>query len=591
MRRSTLAILTAGCLAAPAAADGPKPVPPQFAGVGRMAPDLAAPDLAGQPVTLSELLKARKAVVVALTSTSCPVSKKYLPALARLEQEYGPKGIGFVYLNPIAADRPDDARKLVEDLKLTGPYLHDRDGSLAKALGAASTGDAFVLDATRTVVYRGAVDDQYGVSYSLDAPRRRFLADALDAVLAGREVTVKATEAPGCVLDLSDVKPAAAAPVTYHNRISRIVQRHCQECHRDGGVGPFSLETHADVVAHRGMIRRVVERGTMPPWFAAPPPDGEHSKWANDRSLPEADRADLLAWLAGGTPEGDPADAPLPRSFPTEWAIGTPDLVVQIPRPVRVKAEGTMPYQNVVVETGLTEDRWVRAVEIRPTAPAVVHHVLVFRVDDSAGGLLARVRDGGSDRLGFFAAYVPGNTYQAYPDGFGKKLPKGARLRFQIHYTPNGTATEDQMRIGFVFADRPPRHELKVVGLSNLRISIPPGAADHPESAQLRLPVDAVVTAFMPHMHVRGKSCRYEMTPPGGESVTLLHVPRYDFNWQLRYELAEPLQLSRGTVLRFTARFDNSDRNPANPDPTKTVRWGQQTYDEMLLGYVEYYLP
>ena len=585
MRRFTAA-LTALLVTLPAfASDAPTPVPPAHAGVGRLVPDLTGTDLAGKPVRLSGLAAGKKALVVTLTSQSCPVSAKYLPALGRLETEYGPKGVGFVYVNPIATDRPDAIRPAVGSAGVTGPYLLDRDGSLARALGARTTGDVFVLDAARTVVYRGAMDDRYGVGYARETPRHTYLADALDAVLAGKRVEIAATTAPGCELDLAGAKAPAAA-VTYHNRISRIVQSACLDCHRAGGAGPFPLATYDDVVAHKGMIRKVVADGRMPPWFAAKE-DGGHSRWINDRTLTATDRADLLAWLAGGTPAGDPADAPLPRTYPDVWEIGEPDLVVTIPRPIAIKAEGTMPYQTVVAETGLDEDRWVQAVEVRPTARAVVHHVLVFTTSGEKG---LRGRDRVRERDGFFAAYVPGNSHQVYPTGFAKKLPKGIKLAFQIHYTPNGTATEDQLAIGFRFAKQPPKHELKVVGLANMKIEIPPGAADHADTARLRIPADVVIRAFMPHMHVRGKACRYELTA-GGKSQTLLDVPRYDFNWQLRYELAEPLAVPRGSTLTFTARYDNSEKNPANPDPTRTVRWGPQTFDEMLLGYVEYYLP
>ena len=562
-------------------AAGPAAVAPQHAGVGRLAPDLAAATLAGQPFRLAAFAAGRP-VVVAVTSTSCPVSRKYVPEFGRLANSH--PGVGFVFVNPIPADGRDDMAKAAAELG--GIYLPDPTGVLAKALGATSTADVFVLDAKRTVVYRGAVDDRYGPGFSKDAATKRYLADALAAVTAGRPVAVPATTALGCDLDLF-AAPPGERPATYHDRISRIVQRHCLECHRAGGVGPFPLETRDQLLAHKGMVKRVVADGRMPPWFAA----GGH--WANDPSLTAADKAALLAWLAAGGPEGDPADAPTPRQFPEgEWVIGKPDAVYQIPKPFKVKAEGTMPYQVADVETGLTEDRWVQGFEVRPTAAAVVHHVLVFALAPGEGrGVLGRAAQAAEERRGFFATYVPGNASQVYPDGFAKKLAAGSRLRFQIHYTPNGTAASDQVRVGVRWAKGPPAHELKVTGLANPRLRIPAGAAAHEETAQIRLPFEAVVTAFMPHLHVRGAACKYELTPAGGDRRAVLDIPRYDFNWQLRYQPAEPLRVRRGDTLKFTAVYDNSAGNPANPDPTKEVRWGPQTSDEMLLGYVEYYLP
>jgi hypothetical protein len=375
--------------------------------------------------------------------------------------------------------------------------------------------------------------------------------------------------------------------------VSRILQNNCIDCHRKGGVAPFSMESPDDVASHRGAIRRVVEQGIMPPWFAAPPPSDEESPWANDRSLAARDKEDLLAWLKGGTPLGDPADAPLSRRFPETWSIGEPDAVVQIPKPIEVKAEGKMPYRNVEVETDFGEDKWVRAMEVQPTAREVVHHVLVFVLPPAEPGEkpLDRLKRRLDERRGFFAVYVPGNNVLVYPDGFAKPLPRGATVHFQIHYTPSGTATRDQTRLGLAFAKEAPRHEVKCVGIADVRLKIPPGAEDHKEKGTIPVPMDVRLLSFMPHMHVRGKAFRYEVMLPGGKREVLLDVPRYDFNWQLQYRLAEPREIPKGSRVEAVGWFDNSEKNPANPEPTKTVRWGPQTDDEMLLGYVEYYVP
>src|SRR5438067_1181990 len=370
MRLTTL-LLTAAVAAAVVAdnpvKEAPRVLKPSEAGVGRLVPDVAFTDTAGKPGKLSDF-KAGKLLVVAMTNTSCPVCKQYAPTLARIEKEYSPQGVAFLFVNPTATDKPDASA-------FAGRYVHDTGHQLAAALGARTTAEVFVLDAARTVVYRGAVDDQFGIGYALDAPRNNYLATALDDALAGRVPVTAATTAPGCELALT---VAAKTPPTYHARVERIVQHNCVECHRSGGVGPFELTTYDHVVAHKGMIRKVVERGTMPPWFAAPPARGEHSPWANDRSLCDSDKADLLAWLAGDLAKGDPADAPLPRTYPSGWLVGKPDAVFRIPQPIAVKAQGTMPYQHVSVDTDFDDDRWVQALEVRPTARDVVHHVLVL---------------------------------------------------------------------------------------------------------------------------------------------------------------------------------------------------------------------
>jgi peroxiredoxin/mono/diheme cytochrome c family protein len=560
----------------------PIPQPAAYAGVGRMAPDLTAKTVAGTEFKLSAALKDHKAAVIAVTSSSCPLSKKYLPALTALEKEFGDK-VAFVLLAPISTDTPAELKEAVGKTGIKAPVIHDADGKLSAALGAATTTDLFVLDAKRTVVYRGAVDDQYGLGYSKEAATHTYAKDALTAVLAGQEPKVPATTAPGCALDLP--KAEAAAKPTYHREVARIVQWNCQECHRKGGVGPFALDTRADMIGHKGMIKKVLADATMPPWHAVGPKAGEPRTFKNDRSLPDADRDALLAWLADGAPEGDPADAPLPRTYPDDWAIGKPDLVVQVPEPIAVKATGVMKYQNVLVETGLTEDRWMRAAEIRPTDASVVHHVLVFVIPPHLR-LVPKAGEG----QGFFAAYVPGNGHQILPDGFARKIPKGSLIKFQIHYTPNGTATKDQVRVGFKFADNP-RYEIRVLPVAQPKIEIPPGADNHKEVAEFTLPVEGTVTAVSPHMHVRGKACKYEAVLPDGETKVLLDVPHYDFNWQHRYQFAAPVTLPKGTIVRFTVWYDNSDKNPANPDPKETVRWGPQTFQEMHLGYTEFYIP
>jgi peroxiredoxin len=580
--------------------EGPVRLKPGDAGVGRLVPDLEFVDLDGRPGRLSDY-RGQTALVIALTSVSCPVGKRFTPALARLEKQFGERGAAFLYVNPTASDAPEAMRAVIREHGLTGRYVQDAGGALVGALGARTSTEVFVLDAARTLVYRGAVSDQYGLAYSLDTPRHEFLADALVAVLAGRAPAVAATTAPGCALEAhggdqpappaNDSRSAATAggpttsTVTYHNQIARILQNYCVECHRPGGVAPFSLETYENARSHAAMMRRQVEKGLMPPWFAAPPPPGESSPWANDRSLSPRDKADLLAWLASpDKPAGDPADAPLPRRFPGEWTIGEPDAVFQLPRPVFVKAEGTMPYQFLTVETSFPEDRWVNAYEILPTAREVVHHVIV-KVHPRG----TAVRDADEGTEGYWAAYVPGNASRVLPAGFAKKLPAGATISFQIHYTPNGKAVEEQLRLGVKFAKQPPQYAVHVAAVPKVTLQIPPGAAHHVETVTQRVPADLLVSAFMAHMHVRGKAFKYELIHPDGREETLLDIPRYDFNWQLRYELAQPRLLPAGSTLKLTAVYDNSAGNPANPDPTATVRWGPQTFHEMMIGYLEFY--
>ena len=563
--------------------EAPKLLAPGSVGVGRLVPDFKLKGLDGKEARLAELA-GKNGLVLAFTNTTCPIAKKYGPSLAKLEESLASQGVSIVFVNPTPKAKAEEMLVFTRTHKLKGLYFHDADGSLAKSVNATTTTEVFLLDTKRTIHYRGAIDDQYGLGYSLDQPRQTFLINAVEARLAGRVPNPAATTAPGCDLDLAAAKSIVSS-VTYHNRISRIMQTHCVECHHAGGVGPFNLDTADDVIAHAGIIRRVLEKGTMPPWFAKPGAGEKTGVWANDRTVPEADKTDLMAWLKGDKAMGDTADAPLPRSFADGWLIGKPDMVLKFEKPVPVKADGIMPYQKVVIETKLTEDKWVRALEVRPSARQVVHHALIFILPPKKENFPDPDSDESS---GYFAEYAPGQSVLNYPDGYAKKLPKGSRLYFQMHYTPNGTATADETSLGLVFAKETPKHEVRVIGIANPNILIKAGAAHHPEKAKLTVPGDVTILGFLPHMHVRGSAFRYEITKPGEAKATVLDIPRYDFNWQLYYRLAEPMAVKKGTVIDATGWFDNSKNNPANPDPSIDVVWGPQTFDEMMLGYVEY---
>ncbi len=580
-----LIISAAFCPATEALMEQPRPIPLRESGAGRMVPEIKCRALNGTEISLRSLAGKKKAVAVAFTSPTCPLSAKLMPTLAALEKEFAAEGVGFVFIDPTASDTPEAILAAARTHGFSGPMVHDKDMSVTAALGAVSTTEVFVMDPSSTLIYRGAVDDQYGLGYAKDAPKNEWLRDALRATLRGQRPRIAATTAPGCALALPEKKPAATTAVTWHGRVSRIVQANCQDCHRSGGIAPFSLESRDDVVSRVGMIRKVVSKGIMPPWFASPL--GERSAFANDRSLTESDRSDLLAWLDGGRPEGNSADAPAPRRWAdAEWAIGKPDAIYELPRTVDIKATGKMDYVNIEVETGLMEDKWVQSLEVLPTAPGQVHHVLIF-ITKTDGSGRRRVQDPNN----FFAAYVPGSNILQYPAGYAKKLPRGAVLRFQLHYTPTGSATQDRTRLGVVFAKNPPRYEVKVAAALNPRLSIPPGAENHIEKATLPVSFDVRLLSLMPHAHVRGKSFRYELADPDGTRRTLLNVPRYDFNWQLLYRLAEPPLIPAGSRIEVTAAFDNSANNPANPNPAQRVRWGEQTDDEMLIGYMEYVNP
>ena len=566
--------------------EGPELRSASEAGVGRQVGDMELRDLNGQSFSLADLARDGRGLIIAYTSVTCPLSKRYAASLKSLEKTAAGRGLRMLLVNPFASESETVIRADIEHHGFDSPYVRDEGMRLSSLLGAETTTEVFVLDERRTLVYRGALDDQFGVTYNLDEPRRRYVTDAVEALLSNSRPRIAATHAPGCELDVptGTAPVVAASDVTYHRDVARILQQNCVECHRDGGIAPFALDELAEVEDRARVIRRVVEEGTMPPWFAAK--SAGESPWANDRSLGDQDRTELLAWLhSSDRATGDPEDAPAPLRFAEGWNLGEPDAVVQLPKPVAIKATGFMPYQFVTVKTDFPEDRWVQGYEILPTDRSVVHHVIV-QVHEKGARAVNRDEAGG-----YWAAYVPGNSGHLYPDGFARKLPAGATVSFQIHYTPSGKATEDQLMLGLHFAGEPPRFEVRTSSVVGRRLDIPPGAASHVETASRRVPFDMPIMAFMAHMHVRGKAFRYEVKFPNGQEETLLDIPRYDFNWQLRYDLKEVRVIPSGSEITVTAVFDNSTGNPANPDPGKRVRWGQQTVDEMLIGYVEYFVP
>lgn len=567
---------------------GPEMLKPGEVGIGRMIDDVKFRTLDGKELSLGSF-KDRKGLVIVMTSATCPVSKRYLPSVAKLAAELKDQGLGLLLVNALGSEKPEDIRAQLAAAGVTAPYVHDIEKRFSLALDARTTTEVFLLDPARTLIYRGALDDQYGINYNLDAPKHSYLRDAVAALLRGEKPFVQATAAPGCELDLPAAADAdaKATTVTYHRDVARILQQNCVSCHREDGIAPFALDDIDEVKDRAKVIRRVVNEGSMPPWFAAIDKDADKNPWANDCSLSAKDKADLFAWIdSKDRPLGDAAEAPAKRRYPAEWTIGKPDLVVQLSKAYDIKADGFMPYANDIVETELKEDRWVSAYEILPSQRDVVHHVIV-RVHEKG----SEVRKADEGREGYWAIYVPGNGACVYPEGFARKIPAGAKVSFQIHYTPSGKAKKERLKMGLVFAKQPPTHEVRTAPLANPRLSIPPGAARHVETHSQRVPFDMPIMGFMPHMHTRGVAFKYEVTYADGKTETLLDIPRYDFNWQLRYDYKQPKLIPQGSTMKITAIFDNSTGNKANPDPTKLVKWGSQTVDEMMIGYVEYFRP
>jgi len=415
---------------------------------------------------------------------------------------------------------------------------------------------------------------------------------------------------------------AQSAAPTYSKDVAPILNKNCTNCHRPGEIAPMSLLTFKDARPWVKSIGTQVSKGAMPPWHADP----AYGEFLNDRRLSAAEKDTLLRWVNAGGPEGDPKDLPTPPKYADGWAIGEPDAVFAMQEDYPLPASGTIAYQYFEVPTSFADDRWVQAFEVRPGNHAAVHHVIVYTRPPAApaqprsqpsGQEPARPRpqpaitfadgmdipsgqtggppppDGQKKAVGpndrpapklgpSVGAYVPGNGFRVYQPGTATKLAAGATIIFQMHYTTTGKATTDRTKIGLVFSKTPPKTPLVGTALINGALHISAGDPDARVDAEMTLNRDFQLWSILPHTHVRGKRWIYEATFPDGRKQTLLSVPNYDFDWQTDYIYKEPLKLPKGTVIHATAWYDNSAANKSNPDPTKDVWWGDQTFEEMM---------
>jgi hypothetical protein len=372
--------------------------------------------------------------------------------------------------------------------------------------------------------------------------------------------------------------------VTWSEHVAPILFNNCVTCHRPGQVAPMSLLSYKETRPWAKSIRRVTADGTMPPWFANP----EHGTFVEDSRL-SADEIETIAkWVAAGAPSGDLAAAPPAPAFNSEWRMGEPDVVLTMD-PYEVSDDIEDHYQWVEVKNPLTEDRWIQAIEIRPTFTEGAHHNLTYLAP--ADATLEGIQGAGRMETDFIAGWAPGVAPMVYREGFGKLLPAGAKIFFQMHYhkTPGpGTGGIDQTSVGLKFYEGEAENKLTTLWIVDPILNIPPGEANYQSVSSFDFKHDALIFNYTPHMHLRGKSMRFTATYPDGRQEILLDVPNYDFNWQLTYSPPEPLRVPAGTKVELAAVFDNSADNPANPNPNATVTFGERTDDEMMIGFLDY---
>lgn len=531
-------------------------------------------DIRGVVRSLDDFGK-KRAFVFVFTTTQCPLVGKSMPKLSELEKEWSSREVQFAAINV----GPDDTLREIAgqaiELDAVFPFVKDIDQQCVRALGVDRTPAVVVLDEKRRLVYRGRIDDQLRLGGDRPVATRADLALALSELLNGQPISVKETPVDGCKIT-PPVSITEGPPPSYHKDVVPILQHRCVRCHRDGQAAPFALTDYASASSHAEMIAEVVTDERMPPWYAHP----KFGKFQNDPSLTRAERETIVKWVRMGRVEGKPEESPPASEFEsTGWRIGKPDLVIKMLEEHTIPATGYVDYRHLALPYVFLNETWLEAVEIRPDNPAVVHHCN-----------MAYVTTAGAGEETFITGYVPGGQamdLSRFDNGVAFRIPKLAGLGLQIHYTTTGKPERCRISVGLRYPRRDVQKQLRHVLLDPRRIRIAPGHGAFPITAEKTLDRDISLLGMFSHMHLRGKDMTFYAQVADQPRETLLQIPNFNFEWQLAYELAPGTKrLPKGTRLQAVAHYDNSAFNPYNPDPQRTVPYGQQSFDEMFNGYM-----
>jgi peroxiredoxin len=522
------------------------------------------------------------AIVIMTQGNGCPIVRNAMPALRDVRDAYADKGVAFFLLNSNLQDNAKSIAAEVEEFGFDLPVLVDENQLVGESLGVTRTAEVFVIHPTsKKVVYHGPVDDRLHYQTQKAEADNAYLVNALDAVLAGVPVTVAEVEAPGCLVNFPERdRRAQHAQISYHDTIAPLLEERCVGCHTEGGIGPWAMNSYDMVKGFAPMIREVIRTDRMPPWNADP----NVGHFQGDKSLRPDEIKTLVHWIEAGAPRGEgPDPLAVPRELPAEWPLGEPDLIVSIP-PFDVPAGGVVDYQYPMVLNPMTEGRWLRAATVNVGARQSVHHVL--------SGHMAEVPEnhGPSERNWGVSVggYAVGAESNIAPENTGSYVPAGGAFGFQMHYTPFGKAVTDDTRIGLYFYDETPDLVTHRSVILDVSLEIPPNTGRHVESAYMTFPKDAVLSGAFPHAHYRGQSSTLTLRYPDGKEELILSLPKYDFNWQREYEFAQPIDVPAGSKLIAVYEYDNTPANPANPDPSDQVHWGEQSHEEMLFTAFNY---
>ncbi len=517
-----------------------------------------------------------KGIVLFVQGNGCPLVRKRVPELKRLRHEFEKQGILFGMLN---ANPQDEREDLVEEAEAYGidmPILKDGAQLVARMLDIDRTAEALLVDTkTCEVVFRGPIDDR--MSYQKERPEasNHYLKDAIGALLGGHAIEDPEIDAPGCKITLE--KTTGQTARAYADHVAPILKQRCVECHTKGGVGPFAMSNYRKVRGWSEMIGEMILTKQMPPWHADP----HIGTFSNDSGITDEEAKTVVEWIRSGSPRGEGPD-PLADYQPDqpEWILGTPDKVIDLPKQ-EIPAEGILEYRYVFIDSPFDRDVWVGAAEVKPGNTQVVHHVIVTSEKKTA----KKRRDISGQ---WISGYAPGTDPSGCPEGTGIFLPRGHRLKFELHYTVSGREEEDITRLGIHLLDEVPAKAFKTRAIVHSKFQIPPHHPEYSQSDVTKIDKDILIYALNPHMHFRGKWMNFSLKHPDGREEALLSVPNYNFNWQRTYHLEKPLKVAAGSELIVRNAWDNSASNLHNPDPTKTVGWGDQSFNEMFFATYTY---
>lgn len=523
------------------------------------------------------------AIVIMTTNVGCPIARRSWSFLKEIRDEYAGRGVVFFMLDPDLGDSRDMVASEAETFEIDIPILLDEQQFVAEELGVERAAEVFVIDPAKgfEAVYRGPVDNRVIRGTDSEAVGHPWLREVLEAVLGGEEVAVAVVDdSPGCLIDFPHGNEDAHRAISYTHEVAPILIEKCAACHAPGGIAPWAMTSYDMIRGFAPMIREVIRTDRMPPYFADP----HIGEFKHDAALTPDQARTLVHWAEAGAPRGEGLDPLVEAVQPSpEWPLGKPDLILELP-PFDIPATGVIEYQYPAIANPLDQDVWLRASTIIPGSRQGLHHVLSGYMEElPADGVGAQ-----SAWRGSVGSYTPGQEAQVIPEDVGTLIPAGGAIGFQMHYTPFGREETDVTRIGLYFYDEPPTYIKRSDVIADFTLAIPPGEPDHVETAYMEFPRDAILYTMYPHAHYRGSSSELSIRYPDRTEEVLLSLPRYDFNWQRDYDLVEPLEMPAGSKLIARWTYDNSERNVANPDPSKLVTWGDQTFEEMAYMRVNY---